>query len=107
MTCVSFKPDNPKILVSSSYDMTIKTWDITSGSCLSTLSCDSAVLSVDWHDNCIAAGDVDGKIYVFDAAAGKIKSSLSGHSDCVRSVSWSPEVTKLASGSEDKTVRSW
>ena len=46
---------------------------------LSTLSCDSAVLSVDWHDNYIAAGDENGKIYVFDAAAGKIKSSLTGH----------------------------
>ena len=32
---------------------------------------------------------------------------LSGHSGCVRSVSWSPEGTKLASGSDDKTVRIW
>ena len=37
VTCVAFKPDNPNIVVSSSYDETIKTWDITSGSCLSTL----------------------------------------------------------------------
>ena len=35
--CVAFKPDNPNILVSGSSDKTIKTWDITSGSCLSTL----------------------------------------------------------------------
>ena len=35
--CVAFKPDNPNILVSGSYDKTIKMWDITSGSCLSTL----------------------------------------------------------------------
>ena len=44
VACVSFKPDNPKILVSSSYDKTIKTWDITSGSCLSTLRGHSAVV---------------------------------------------------------------
>ena len=43
------------------------------------MSCDSTVRCVDWHDNCIAAGDVNGKIYVFDAAAGKIKSSMRGH----------------------------
>ena len=38
MNCVAFKPDNPNILVSCSYDKTIKMWDITSGSCLSTLT---------------------------------------------------------------------
>ena len=38
VTCVAFKPDNPNIVVSGSYDETIKTWDITSGSCLSTLN---------------------------------------------------------------------
>ena len=37
MNCVAFKPDNPNIVVSGSNDATIKTWDITSGSCLSTL----------------------------------------------------------------------
>ena len=40
MYCVAFKPDNPNILVSCSQDTTIKMWDITSGSILSTLSCD-------------------------------------------------------------------
>ena len=32
---------------------------------------------------------------------------MSGHSKSVRSVSWSPDGTKLASGSDDKTVRIW
>ena len=44
VNCVAFKPDNPNIVVSSSYDKTIKTWDITSGSCLSTLRGHSAVV---------------------------------------------------------------
>ena len=38
VTCFAFKPDNPNIVVSASYDKTIKTFDITSGSCLSTLT---------------------------------------------------------------------
>ena len=42
VNCVAFKPDNPNIVVSGSADETIKTWDITSGSCLSTLRGHSA-----------------------------------------------------------------
>ena len=44
VNCVAFKPDNPNIVVSGSDDKTIKTWDITSGSCLSTLEGHSAVV---------------------------------------------------------------
>ena len=38
VNCVAFKPDNPNILVSCSDDKTIKMWDLTSGSCVSTVT---------------------------------------------------------------------
>ena len=38
VNCVAFKPDNPNILVSGSRDKTIKMWDLTSGSCVSTVT---------------------------------------------------------------------
>ena len=38
--CLAFKPDNPNILVSCSSDATIKMWGLTSGSCVSTVTCD-------------------------------------------------------------------
>jgi len=47
VNCVAFKPDNPNIVVSASDDTTIKTWDITSGSCLSTLNVGYAPFSLD------------------------------------------------------------
>ena len=37
VNCVVFDPQNPNILASCSEDNTIKIWDITSGTCLSTL----------------------------------------------------------------------
>ena len=48
MRCVAFKPDNPNILVSCSFDKTIKMWDITSGSCLWTLKVNGEVSSLDF-----------------------------------------------------------
>jgi len=56
----------------------------------------------------IAAGDSDGRIHFICAQTGeKIVCPLSGHSDDVNSVAWSPDGTKLASGSDDQTVRIW
>ena len=37
---LAFNPRDPQMLVSCSDDRTIKVWNITSGACLSTLSCD-------------------------------------------------------------------
>jgi WD40 repeat protein len=46
-------------------------------------------------------------IKVWNAKTGKCQSTLQGHSNYVRSVVWSNDGTKLASGSCDKTVRIW
>ena len=58
--CVAFDPQNPNILASCSNDKTIKIWDITSGSCLSTLiegrrrvSAAGVVSGHDGKDGCI------------------------------------------------------
>ena len=67
VTGVAFDPkiQNPNVIASSSYDETIKIWDVTSGSCLSTLSCGSDVNSIALKDNMIAAGCYSGEIKLF------------------------------------------
>ena len=56
----------------------------------------------------IAAGDSDGRIHFICAQTGeKILCPLTGHTHRVTGVSWSPDSTRLASGSLDKTVRLW
>ena len=109
MTCVVFKPDNPNLVVSSSYDKTIKTWDITSGSCLSTLSVDNAVTSLSYtpSGDILAVGDYGGSIHFFNAKGEKTLSPVRGHTDIVGSVCFSSDGKELTSGSQDSTVRNW
>jgi WD40 repeat protein len=48
-------------------------------------------------------------VQIIDVATAEVKRPAlpTRHSSWVRSVSWSPDGTKLASGSEDKTLRTW
>jgi WD40 repeat protein len=43
---------------------------------------------------------------VWDSSTGAVPSTH-GHTSSVTSVSWSPDGSKIASGSEDETVRVW
>jgi WD40 repeat protein len=82
---VAFSPDG-KTLASGSADHTIKLWDVTSGQELHTLATaaqpflQSLPIPFLW---------------------------LGGHSDTVKSVTFSPDGKTLASGSLDKTIKLW
>ncbi len=74
----------------------------------------------------LASGSDDKTIKLWDVQSGKVNSTLPGHryrqkeeanatcpvterghSGYVRAVSWSPDGTMLASGSDDKTIKLW
>ena len=55
----------------------------------------------------LAVGDFDGSIHFFNVQGEKLQSPVSGHSDDVNSVSWSPDGSKLASGSRKNIIDSF
>ena len=55
----------------------------------------------------LASGNSSGGVKLFEAATGKLVRYLRGHKDMVRSPAFSPDGTKLASGSWDNTAAVW
>ena len=109
VNCVAFKPDNPNIVVSGSCDKTIKTWDITSGSCLSTLRGENAIFSLAFSPDgqLIATGEGNpynasaaGAVRIYCASTGQVKRALNVDAGIggVQSVSFSPSGDMVAAG---------
>lgn len=102
---VAFSPDG-KTLLTSSYDKSIRLWDLPGGAERATLfmgeECNKAVYSPDgrW----IAGGFWDGTVRLWDA--GSLESrTLIGHRIQVRRVLFSPDSQYVVSGSTDRSVR--
>ena len=55
----------------------------------------------------IASGSDDGTIRLWNASDGRHLRMLEGHTDWVRSVTFSTDGRTIASGSYDKTIRLW
>ena len=120
---VSYSPDGTKI-ISGSLDKTIKIWDANTGQCLKTLEGHSdCVLSVSFSPNgkyIVSGGSKEnpgkyfwsddkfvGEIKIWDANTGECLKTLEGHRNDVESVAYSPDGTKIISGSVDKTIKIW
>ena len=77
------------------------------GACSRTVVLDHTPLALAcWRDT-IAVSLKSGNIAILDGATGSQEAILSGHTDWVGSVVFSPDGTLLISGSHDNTVKLW
>lgn len=101
----AFSAVEPNLLATSSYDRTVRLWDMSKMECVDTLQgSTSTIYSVSWSpDSLLVAGcTAKGEIFIWDAESTQVKLSVAMHSDLVYNVSWnSIERDTLASASAD------
>lgn len=110
---VVFKPDDATVGYSSSWDHSIKTWDLTTQTCVDTRTTSHALLSIAAlpEVNLIAAGTTARHITLVDPraqATSIVAMTMRGHNNAVVSLAPSPTSGYVfASGSHDGSVRVW
>ena len=96
--------------LSSSFDNTLRLWELESGSCIRILEghsdfITSVALSGDGRR--ALSGAHDKTLRLWELESGSCICTLEGHSDCVYSVALSGDGRRALSGSADNTLRLW
>lgn len=111
VSSLAFSPDN-RILISGSYDGTVRRWDAASGMPIgaplrghSSLVC---AVACSPRGDLLASGGEDARIRLWNPATGaSLGEPMAGHTAVVWGVAFSPSGRLLASVSGDRTVRLW
>ena len=110
---VVFAPDGNTIATARKRDNTVYLWDTATGKSKGTLerigkgSVQSFVFAPDGNTIATAGGWNDNVVQLWDAQTGAHKTTLSGHTQEVNSIAYSPDGSIIASGSKDGMVRLW
>jgi WD40 repeat protein/transcriptional regulator with XRE-family HTH domain len=106
---VRFSPDG-QILASSSYDRTIKLWDVHTHQCLQVLRGHESIapaIAFNPTDRQLASGSFDRTIRLWEMQTAACLQVLRGHTGAVFTLAFDPSGQIMASGSYDQTIRLW
>jgi WD40 repeat protein len=105
----TISPDGA-IIVSASYDQTLKVWDARSGGELFTLAGHTASVNgcaISADASTIVSASSDETLKVWDARSGAERFTLRGHSAAVNGCAISADCSTIFSTSADKTLKIW
>jgi len=111
VTAVAFAPSGHAVL-SASLDGTVRAYDLVRYRNFRTMTTPTPVqfssLSIDPGGEIVVAGSSDSfQIFVWSLKTGRLLDVLAAHEGPVIALSFAPGASLLASGSWDKTVRTW
>ncbi|KAF2265078.1 sulfur metabolite repression control protein-like protein SconB [Lojkania enalia] len=98
--CLQF---DDQILMTGSYDASVKVWDLTTGECIRTLTGHAqGIRCLQFDENRLITGSLDSTIKIWNWKTGHCIKTLPGHSRGVIGLHMADKL--LASGSSDNTI---
>jgi len=109
ITSVSFLPGSTSYLAIGTNDSVVQLWDVERSRQVRTLKGHSArVSSLAWNQFILSSGSKDTTIINHDVRIAQHQTAtLSGHTQEVCGLKWSPDGSQLASGSNDNLLNIW
>jgi len=108
---ISWYPVDTGIFTTSSFDHTLKVWDTNKLTIACSFSLQSPIQThafSPFPGNDIIAANEDSRIVLCDLRSGSFSHTLTGHSEPIYAIKWSPnEQFLLATGSADKKIKFW
>ena len=107
---------NGRLLVTAGWDSVVCFWDLTTGQRLGRWEVNAAPMSVNIvgleslalspNGALMAASNLE-EVKIWNLRTGRIVRKFTAHTDCIKSVAFSPDGRTLATGSWDATAKLW
>ncbi|OLL22856.1 putative WD repeat-containing protein [Neolecta irregularis DAH-3] len=95
-------------MLASAANGSLKIWNLKTGSCIRTLDCSYALCCTFLPGNkYVVVGTKAGLLEIFDVPSSTLSETIEAHEGALWSLQLHPDNRTLATGSADKTVKSW